>query len=239
MQAFRRTYPFLQGVTPQTLQPGQHLSVALLGDSRSGKSTFVSRCTTGQFHAEYQPTLGILTTAATFTVASRGTVLPVKVFLNEFGGAYTAPSTDRVHLDEVGLATLRVCRVALVFFDGTLAGKESIEAMEARVRKWLALCDGLGIPTILVASHQDEPVSVHDRGGRECQQPSVQLITRLLWHALPGEPVRCGFCVSSRSNYNLDKPVSWALARHYGDEELYLVESTPAPLLLLPRQSRL
>jgi GTPase SAR1 family protein len=171
------------------------VTIALVGASCSGKSAYVERLVSGAFVEPYEQTPGVRIRALTWLVRSRGVERELSIALADCGGhpVYAACVKQ----------SLLTTDVALVFTNDD----------DSATRGWLARCDELRVPTILCASRQDKRKS---RG--------AQRLSKLLWEERAAtEPPRLGFEISSRSCYNLEKPVLWALRRCFGDAELSLV----------------
>jgi len=187
---------FLQNCIPREgLGTGERpiLKILVVGNSGAGKTTFITRQTTGQFVKEYVPTPGATIQGIQLHVTSETYIGDVLVLFYEMGG-------DKVW---------REChQAALSGMDGAILMTDS----NKRVKYWLERVKKYSgdIPVILCSTKNDI-------------EPSAQRITEYL-----AELVRANlgkylvFEISSRSNYNFEKPVLWLLRRCLGLKDLVI-----------------
>jgi len=214
-------HPFFKDMPIRDIDKNQPLQIALVGEAKSGKSAYVLRYTTCQFHRDtYQPTNGVVTTAASIWVSSRERITRLNILLHDVGSQTSTAVVESV---------LRQSNVALVFTNG------SVEGQFGSVNKWLDICDKHKLPTIIVSSFSD--ICTYTRRGKK-MSPGTRLLVHYMWKQPPTNTPRMGVTVSTLGMYDLGKPVIYAARKYYGDMNLYQHEVLH-PVELIGVQPRL
>jgi GTP-binding nuclear protein Ran len=173
--------------------------IVVIGPQRAGKTTYVTRLRTGEFHATYHPTLGVDVHPYRLTTTHG----PVCVNFWDCAGA--------PEFAGLGPDYYRGAHGALVMVD--LTQTNPVES----ITHWIDHFHQVSpqAPIVVVGTHQD----AHNEG------PNLIYIATWL-HSGPFERGVHYYSISARSNYNLEKPLQELLRMLMGST-LQILENPP------------
>lgn len=190
---------FLSELVPKVgldpIKPPQ-LTILVLGEPGVGKTTFITRFTTGEYIATHTPTPGVKLVSMRLPVTSSVYTGDISIVFCEIGGA----------------KTWEVCHNTITKVDGIIFMSHE----DTRVQYWLNRIEKYwkNTPTILCYTKRDLST-----------KSTMGLYLAQYMYDKP-EKNYLMFEISTRATWNFEKPVLYHIRRYLGCKNAQFVEST-------------